>query len=471
MHGITGWDYRPYALLDAPEQERELFICQAVPLPDGFRIVFADARPGEHVLCYRPLGQEKWLDMPCKGQECLVRGLAAGADYQCRVLRADGQASQTRLVRTGAVPGRVVNYLHPQDPIYAFSGRYLCSPSLLALPDGRLLASMDVYAAGQAQNLSILFESLDGGESWHYKTELYPCFWGKLFFHQGRVHMLAMACEYGDLLLGRSEDGGAVWTPPVRLFNGSNARQAGPHKAPMPVLQAHGRLYTAIDYGSWLLGGHASAILSIDEKADPMRPENWRLTTPLPFDGAWPGLPLGQLSGCLEGNALLAPDGGIVSLLRLEQKKADPACGQAVLLRMRGMDAPLAFQQVINFPLGANSKFVVLQEGGWYIAVGNEAWNSETPRARNVLSAALSRDLVHWRVVWRIVDASSADPALNAFQYPDAQIVGDDLLVLSRTAWNGSHSFHDSNFITFHRVPNFRRFLRDNAEEKVENFP
>lgn len=465
MRGITGWNYRPYALLNAPELERELFICQIVPLPDGFQISFSDAWPGEHTLAYRPLGQEAWLHVPCEGDRGVARGLPAGTDYECRILRKDGGASRARLARTGSVPGVVVNFLHPQDEAYAFSGRYLCSPSILALPDGRLLASMDVYAAAQAQNLSMIFESLDGGQSWRYVTELYPCFWGKLFLHQGKVHMLAMACEYGDLLLGCSEDGGRTWTTPVCLFRGSNARQIGPHKAPMPVLRAQGRLYTAIDYGSWLSGGHASALLSIDENAELMRPENWHLTMPTAFDGAWPELPSGELSGCLEGNAILAPDGGIVNLLRLEQKKARPACGQAVLLRARGMDEPLVFERVIHFPLGANSKFVVLKEGAWYIAVGNEAWNEAAPRARNVLSAALSKDLVHWRVACRIVDESSADPALNAFQYPDAQMVGDDLLVLSRTAWNGAHSFHDSNLITFHRVSNFRRFLNESIEK------
>ena len=50
---------------------------------------------------------------------------------------------------------------------------------------------------------------------------------------------------------------------------------------------------------------------------------------------------------------------------------------------------------------------------------------------------------------------SETDPALIAFQYPDAIIEGDDLLVLSRTAWNGAHSYHDANMITFYRVKGF----------------
>ena len=34
---------------------------------------------------------------------------------------------------------------------------------------------------------------------------------------------------------------------------------------------------------------------------------------------------------------------------------------------------------------------------------------------------------------------------------------GDDIIYLCRTAMNGAHSFHDSNYSTFHRVEDFRK--------------
>jgi hypothetical protein len=33
---------------------------------------------------------------------------------------------------------------------------------------------------------------------------------------------------------------------------------------------------------------------------------------------------------------------------------------------------------------------------------------------------------------------------------------GPDIVAVSRTAWDGSHNFHDANYLTLHRVPNFR---------------
>ena len=456
MKGISRWSYTPYALLNAEEETKRFFICQLLPAACGFSLAFRDSVPGRHTLLYRPRGTEKWQEKPLEGKKVRVSGLTDQTDYEVTVRREDGGQTRVRLVRTGACPGSVVNYLHPEDEAYAFSGRYLCSPGLLALPGGKLLATMDVYGPRQAQNLTLLFESTDGGESWDYLTELYPCFWGKLFWHQGRVYMLGMACEYGDLLIGVSDDEGRSWSPPVRLFNGSNAQEAGPHKGPMPVILHQGRLYTAIDYGAWEHGGHDSCILSADANADLLRPASWHLTQPLAFDRTWPGLPQGPLKGCLEGNALVAPDGGVVNLLRLQQPAARPCGGQAVMLRYVAADAPLAFDRVVDFPLGASSKFVALRDGDAYIAVGNEFYDPSRPAARNVLSVAVSRDLVSWRIARRVVDLRGEDSSLVAFQYPDAQIVGDDLLILSRTAINGADSYHNSNMITFHAVRHFR---------------
>lgn len=463
MRGISGWHYRPYTLLNAPEERRELFICRIAPEAEGFAFDFVDCRGGAHTVRYRPRGEGPWMEAPCRGESGVLRGLVDRQDYEfCVVRAADGTASLTRLVRTGAVPGVVVNYLHPEDDAYAFSGHYLCSPGIVALPDGRLMASMDVFGRKTAQNLTLLFESLDGGNSWRYVTELYPCFWGKLFVHAGRLYMLGMACEYGDLLLGYSEDGGHTWSKPVRLFNGSNAQEIGPHKAPMPLVRAHGRLYTAIDYGAWKYGGHDNALLSIGLQEDLMDSVQWRLSRPLAFQSEWQGLPQGKLSGCLEGNAVTGPDGRVYNMLRLQQHQAVPPVGKAVLLEADAddPDAPLRFAEVVDFPLGASSKFVVLQAQGGYVAVGNEAYDSARPQARNVLSVAVSPDLRRWQIMERVVDARDQDSGHVAFQYPDMAVQGEDLVILSRTAWNGAQSYHDNNFITCHRVARYASVMR-----------
>jgi hypothetical protein len=48
----------------------------------------------------------------------------------------------------------------------------------------------------------------------------------------------------------------------------------------------------------------------------------------------------------------------------------------------------------------------------------------------------------------------------HGFQYVDWLFDGDDLVVVSRTAFDdvegGAHDYHDANYLTFHRVKDFR---------------
>ena len=272
--------------------------------------------------------------------------------------------------------------------------------------------------------------------------------------------MLGMSCEYGDLLIGVSDDEGATWSPPVRLFSGTNAQERGWHKAPMPIIEHENMLYTAIDYGSWRYGGHASCIASCASDTDLLDPKNWHMTTPLSFDAQWSGLPEGKMDGLLEGNAVVADDGSIQNILRLQQQQANPSYGTAVALRMINRDDPLEFESAFCFPLGASSKFVIQKMKNTYVAIGNEPHMLEAPGARNLLSVAVSNNLRDWEIVERVVDGRDYDYRKVAFQYPDMALVGADLIILSRTSWGGASTFHDSNMITCHwLVPDLQSWL------------
>ena len=456
MTGITHWQYTPYTLCTDPQIKRELFISQILPQEDGFTVNFRDTDTDAHTLLYRERGNENWEE----SSVFTVTGLVTDTDYEVAVRRQNGEKTAIRLVHTFRPIGTIVNYLHPEDPAYISSGRFLCSPGLCVLPSGKLLASMDVFDHGTAQNLTLIFESTDNGKSWQYVTELRPCFWGKLFVHHNRLYMLGMSCEYGDMLIGVSDDEGKTWTAPVRLFSGSNAREIGWHKAPMPVIEQDNMLYTAIDYGAWKHGGHANCIASCPADADLLDPQNWHMTTPLPYNSQWAGVPKGEVQGLLEGNAVTAPDGSILNILRIQQFKADPAWGTAVALKMNDRDNALSFERAIQFPLGASSKFVILKMKNTYVAIGNEPYTPEAPAARNLLSVAVSNDLINWKIIERVVDGRMYDRTKVAFQYPDMALAGNDLIVLSRTSWGGASSFHDSNMITCHRVNNFAKYIK-----------
>jgi hypothetical protein len=63
------------------------------------------------------------------------------------------------------------------------------------------------------------------------------------------------------------------------------------------------------------------------------------------------------------------------------------------------------------------------------------------------------------------------DSVRHAFQYVDWLFDGQDLIAACRTAYDdaegGAHSGHDANFLTFHRIVNFRS--RSTGQEKVGN--
>ena len=78
---------------------------------------------------------------------------------------------------------------------------------------------------------------------------------------------------------------------------------------------------------------------------------------------------------------------------------------------------------------------------------------------RNLLSLAYSKDLETWHVLEDLIDGTDYDPKNVGFQYVSFCFDGDDIVYLSRTAFNGAQNYHDNNYVTFHRVKNFRVFL------------
>ena len=74
-----------------------------------------------------------------------------------------------------------------------------------------------------------------------------------------------------------------------------------------------------------------------------------------------------------------------------------------------------------------------------------------------------SADLRTWRehgtiLRWREGEKLTRQDRF-AFQYLDWQFDGNDLIAVSRTAWN-AQSFHNANHLTFHRVKTFRELGR-----------
>ena len=85
-----------------------------------------------------------------------------------------------------------------------------------------------------------------------------------MFIHKGELYMLAVNTEYGDLLIGKSTDGGVNFGEPTVLLRGGNGKngEAGVHKNPQPVVEYQGRLWNTLEWGAWGRGYHAAMVMS-----------------------------------------------------------------------------------------------------------------------------------------------------------------------------------------------------------------
>lgn len=456
MRGQNTWSYAPYQPLIF--NGGDIYICRIAPGEKEIHLEWLDIGAGEYEILVRVRETGEFTAAGRTEGTCFdLSGLETDTDYEFFV-RSGEAKSRIRLARTGKTVGTVVNYLHPEDEAYAFSGRYLCSPSLVRHPDGFLLASMDLFAAEHPQNLTLIFRSDDDGATWHYVSELMPCFWGKLFIHRGELYMLSCSTEYGDLLIGKSTDGGKTFSAPVCLLRGSNGKNGndGVHKNPQNVLLRNDRIYNTLEWGTWANHDfcHAAMVMSCDAEADLLVPENWSFTPPKQFDPAdapeLGHLPTGTMT--IEGTLTESPDGKLLNIMRFGGYRS------IIAYRVDDGDpeAPLTYDRCIPFP--ANwSKFMIKYDpvSRKYYSIGCRLLGEE-PR-RNLLSLLASDDLDNWYPVTDLLDYRDQDADKIGFQYVDFEMEGEDIIFLCRTAMNNAHNFHDANYSTFHRIPNFRK--------------
>lgn len=452
MKGITNWNHSPYIPANRREESKNRpYICRLAPgkncvsgewIYPNLGMQTEQTRQGSNTLFVSKRGENRWQTAPAKNGQFQLCGLAEKCEYELYIRSDSGEKSRTRLFATGDYPGICVTYHHPEDEQYDFSGQYTCSPSIVRLPGGALLASCDLFLAAGPQNLQILFRSDDDGDTWHYVTELMPSFWGKLFVHRGELYMLSVSKEYGDVLIGKSEDEGKTWTMPTVIARGSSLFSFdGWHRAPMAMVPFGGRLWSGIEFGSWHNKRFGNSLISVDENADLLNPESWCITeilTDIPAQSN------GQKSPAIEGNAVISPEGKLYDFLRVGSRE-----GRGTALILEGSpnkpEERLKFSRYVNFPMG-HTKFEILPYNGGYLAIGND----NAPH-RNVLSLYRSENLDCWELVKHLMDYKDHDPEYTAFQYPAAFIEDSTLYVLSRTALNGAHNFHDANYITFHK--------------------
>lgn len=461
MKGYSLWSYAPYKPL--LRNIGDIYICRIAPNKDSIHFEWLDTGDVYSVF-YRKRDAEDFINVgTTKNCEFDIVGLDTDTDYEFYV-SAENKKSLVRLARTGEVVGTVVNYLHPDDTAYSFSGRYLCSPSLVRHPDGFLLASMDVFAGNHPQNLTLIFRSDDNGESWHYVSELMPCFWGKMFIHSDELYMLSCSTEYGDLLIGKSADGGKTFSSPVCLLRGSNGKNGnnGVHKNPQNVFVHEGRIWNTLEWGNWDNPSfyHAAMVMSASLDDDLLKPESWSFSEPLTYKSAWEGtVQNGWAAGTIEGTLCLSPEGELMNIMRYNIMEGDPPYGLVLAYKVntKDPDAPLTYSHSIKMPCN-NAKFMIKYDevSKKYYSIVSRIDCEERAFGRNLLSLMSSTDLENWDTVCDLIDKRDEDMKKIGFQYVDFEFEGDDIIFLCRTSINNAHDYHDANYSTFHKIINFR---------------
>lgn len=368
-------------------------------------------------------------------------------------------------------PGVVIDH-HPTS-----TRAYIGSPALAVLPSGEYVASHDFFGPGSNRRTSIVFGSGDRGATWSRRAEIDGQWWSSLFVHEEALYLMGTSAEYGFCVIRRSTDGGATWTTPTDAASGLLHGDGKYHTAPMPVLIHEGRLWRAMEDaqgpGKW--GRHFRAfMMSAPVGADLLRADSWTSSNRLGWNGMHLG---GTFGGWLEGNAVVAPDGRVVNVLRADHPGSDEKAAIITISedgRRAEFDRATGF---VDFPGGAK-KFTIRRdpkagsdaksgEGngpgeGYYWTLCNwvpPARRGPKPASiRNTLALARSADLRAWEV--RAILIEHPDPVHHGYQYADWLFEGDDLIAVVRTAhddeFGGAVRQHDANYMTFHRIEGFR---------------
>lgn len=391
---------------------------------------------------------------------------------------ATAAPSSAVVVPHGPPPGIVVEASPNPDKIF------LASPTIAILPDGTYVVGHDWGGpTNPTRGTSTLLASRDCGLTWEKLANLPDFKWASLFVHRGALYYFGVTAAKGRIVIHRSTDGGRTWTSPSSAATGllADGRFAC---GPTPTITHDGRVWHAFEeFGDAAAPRNFRAfMLSAPEAADLLNAANWTRTNALGFEREWLDV---RTPSWLEGNAVVTPEGRIANLLRVESHQAPGAT-----LALPGAAAGIARFEVgalmevspdgrtarfdptrgfVHF-IGGEAKFTVRFDPRtkryWSIAnkitnLGSGAdWVQSPHHQRNVLSLVSSADLRDWSERYRLLSFAAGSVVVKegsrvGFQYVDWQFDGDDLIAVCRTSWGGAN-YHDSNFITFHRVKNFR---------------
>lgn len=373
-----------------------------------------------------------------------------------------------RLVRgdTPHVPGIVITRsLEPKKML-------ITNPSITILPDGDYLAACTgaYRVTGTTAGVSF-FLSSDKGLTWKAQSINNGAMsYQNLFVHNGILYVMGTSGVQSDVIIRKSTDKGVTWTYPTNETDGV-LLTGQYHSAPVPVVVSGGRIWRAFETN--VEGENKTAfVMSAPVNADLMKAASWTCTNALSYNTSWITGDGKSFKQWLEGNAVVDKNGNIVNILRVDEEKYG---GVAAITKVTGT-TQLNFNpatDIINFP-GGGKKFSIRydEQSNKYWTLSNAEFDEDRTRTqagiysagthcgllRNRLVLMSSPDLRNWTIRDTLI--SRDNPFLNGFQYLDWQFDGNDIIAVSRTAFQDERGLpirqHDANYLLFHRFPDFR---------------
>ena len=374
-------------------------------------------------------------------------------------------ASVITQAQSPKVPGVVVNH------IPAKTGIYIGSPSIYILPNGDYVASHDHFGPNSTEHeraITAIYKSTNRGKKWKKISEINGQFWSNLFVHKNALYIMGTWKHHGNFIIRRSDDSGITWTSPIDRESGL-LLEGEYHTAPMPVIEHDGRIWRAIENAKsyttrWGIR-YSAMVISAPADADLLDAANWKATNPLPHDSTYLD---GNFGGWLEGNAVVTPDGNIVDILRVATSEPGRDLAAVVNISRDGKTASFDHETgFMDFVGGARKFSIRFDEKSnryWTLAniVKEEFAHIRAASVRNTLVLKSSPDLKNWTVHKILLE--HPDVEKHGFQYVDWQFDDRHIIFLSRTAYydefGGARNFHDANFLTFHRIKNFRKLQK-----------
>lgn len=339
---------------------------------------------------------------------------------------------------------------------------YYGTPSMEIMPDGTYVFTHDWFGPGTSGELTCVYQSHDRGATWEKVSEFKDQKSGSIFrignalYHIGFYRPGVKGMSNECIAIRRSDDMGKTWTVPTDAAHGLLCSDDRYYSDPVPVLIHNGRIYWQVDRvdasrKDW--PPFHSLVISAPTDGDLLNAENWTRSSDAVWEKIWP------YRGWLEGNCVACPDGSVSVFMRVEDWGAPDGPGRHVArLNLSPDGKELKFSHFLTKFPGGHSKFCIRYDevSKKYWALTN--WMQPGRGARNTLTLVCSEDLENWEIRQIVYQHTDGQTGL---QYVDWRIAGDDIDFVCRVGWYGKN-FHDSNYMVFDRVKNFRTTTREN---------